>query len=152
MAASHPKVRRVGRSMTETLKIRASLGWFIAGLLLTTGLVNLCGFLSPFYSHLTGAESRALLSFGQLVTPWFGVCFAIAFWLLSDSVRSVLSVWGLRLLGVGLAVSYALPGLLNEGPPRAVAEFAHGVLQFLALLVAVVAVRAVVARSSPTMR
>lgn len=137
--------------MTKSSSLRLSLGWFMAGLILTTGLVNLFGFASPFYGHMTGSESRALLSVGQLVTPWFGVCFAVAFWILARAMKSAISAWHLRLLGVLLALSYAVPVLLDPGMPRDAAVFARGVFQFVALLAALVAVRATVSQG-PTMR
>lgn len=133
--------------MISTRNVSASLGWFAAGLILTTGLVNLFGFVSPFYGHATGTGSRDLLHFGQAVTPWMSVCFVVGFWLLARSSGSIVAALVLRVLGIALGAAYVLPSLLSDPTHLAAAQFMRGVLQFTCLVCAALTMRALVSRS-----
>lgn len=74
-------------------RLQGSLGWSIAGLLLTYGLINLIGFVSPFWAAWKYPgdlyASRNLLVAWQPITPWFSLCFVMAGWHLAMAMRSL---------------------------------------------------------------
>ena len=137
--------------MSSARAVSASLGWFAVGLVLTTGLVNLIGFASPFYGRATGAESGDLLRIGQLVTPWLSLCFVVGFWLLARSFESIAGALALRVLGVALAAVYVTPVVLSDPTYIAIAQFTRGALQFVGLVCAALTMRMLLSRSCPTM-
>ena len=75
--------------------LEGALGWAIVGMLLTYGLVNLIGFISPFWAawrhEAYYTESLTLLHAWQPITPWFSLCFLVAGWHLALAMRSMLA-------------------------------------------------------------
>ena len=120
---------------------RAALAWFIAGLLLTTVLANVLGFLSPIVSGLSGSgDDRMLLRFAQTVTPWFGWLFGVALWCLSRLQASLAARLSLRALAVAAAAAFVAPLLVQESLAP-IAVFVAGAVKFLALLAGSFALR-----------
>ena len=83
MIDSNPPLRR----------LQSALAWSLIGLLLTYGLINLIGFISPFWAvwRYPGDlhASMNLLHAWQPITPWFSLCFLVAGWHLAMAMRSL---------------------------------------------------------------
>ena len=114
--------------------IRLSIALFAGGLLATSVMVNLLGFLSPIAAANFGSDPRHLLSIGQMLYPWGSIFFAGA----CLALARVSSSWSGRsfwLIGSVIVIaSYAVPQMLSGGE-RQVAFMAAEVAQLLMLLV-----------------
>lgn len=78
--------------MSQLKHVQSTLGWCLIGLLLTYVLINVIGFISPFWGYWLHPEdpyaSRSLLRVWQPITPWFSICFAVAAWHLALACQS----------------------------------------------------------------
>ena len=78
--------------MTHLVHLRRAVGWLLVALLATVLLVNLIGFLSPFWGHMRhpgdASQSRVLL---DAVAPWTAVLsllYLLPAWHLSRTLAS----------------------------------------------------------------
>lgn len=85
-------VRFREEDMTHLAHLRRAVGWLLVALLATVLLVNLIGFLSPFWGHMRhpgdASQSRALL---DAVAPWTAVLlllYLLPAWHLSRTLAS----------------------------------------------------------------
>lgn len=90
--------------MTQLKHVQSSLGWCLIGLLLTDLLINVIGFVSPFWGVWRHPGelyvSRDLLHFWQPIVAWFSICFVVAAWHLARTVRSTVARIGILAMGV----------------------------------------------------
>lgn len=88
----------------------SAIGWCLIGLLLTSLLMNIIGFISPFWGRWMHPEdlyaSRNLLQFWQVITPWFSVCFAVAAWRLAMAYRRLAARVGIIAMGALIPVAH----------------------------------------------
>lgn len=96
--------------MSQLKHIQSTLGWFLVGLLMTYVLINIIGFVSPFWALWMYPEvsdaSRNLLDFWQPITPWFSVCFVVAAWHLSLTARAMVARVCIVVMGVIVPIAY----------------------------------------------
>lgn len=96
--------------MSQMKHVQSALGWWLIGVLLTQVLINLIGFISPFWAHWQHPgdlyASRDLLEFWQPITTWFSVAFVPAAWYLAKAFRSVVARVCIIALGVLVPVAH----------------------------------------------
>ncbi|MCD9006262.1 hypothetical protein LDO31_08445 [Luteimonas sp. XNQY3] len=95
--------------MTHLVHLRRAVGWLLVALLATVALVNLIGFLSPFWGHWRhpgdASQSRALL---DAVAPWTAVLsllFLLPAWHLSRTLASPLARGAVLAMGALVVVA-----------------------------------------------
>ena len=112
--------------MVELKHLQRALAWSVAGLVLTSLLINLIGFASPFWGMATNPgsldASRDLLKAWQPITPWFSVCFAMAGWHLAMTHRSTVARVVVVVLGLLVPVAHVVPITVPEGLATLLAE------------------------------
>lgn len=96
--------------MLQLKHVQGALGWCLVGLLLTYALINVIGFVSPFWGLWRHPEdpgaSLGLLHSWQPITPWFSICFAVAAWHLARTTRSMVARVGIVAMGVLVPVAH----------------------------------------------
>jgi hypothetical protein len=126
--------------MAPLEKTRRSLGWFILGYLLTTVLITLLAFLSPFWATVRYTatadrldHARDLLTVGRPLTAFFSVCFVVGAWHLAGTARSLPVRVALVCLALVLFLSHMLP-LFLDSPARDFVSFGRDFIEMFAVV------------------
>jgi hypothetical protein len=131
-------------------RIRKALSWVIFGLLGTVVLVNIFGFLSPFWAmwryetaEELAAHSRDVLELGRLIGPWFSLLFLYGSWHLGQAAKTNFGRWTITIGGALVSAAYIARLLLQFTADSLVGQLFSNLFsgfQFLSLLLFLVLV------------
>lgn len=109
--------------MSQLKHVQSALGWCLIGLLLTYLIINVIGFISPFWGHWLHPEdpgaSLRLLHLWQPITPWFAVCFAVAAWHLAMTCQAIAARVCIIAMGALVPVAHIGSGFARRAMEQA---------------------------------